>query len=237
MFARKALPVGTLFMVLIIAVAALGVGYGLWNEFLYIEGTVETGEVNAMFWLPDDYMEDNETPEKDTATCTAEVVDSGQDDDPDTDQLNVAIDTGYPSYECWITFGVVNNGNIPIHIYQPELDPVPDALTVAFDNCYDDDAQIHPAPSPLPDPFTPVYWPDTDPDTGSCRLYVHVEQSAEELQTGQDAYTFSAEIEARQFNETRCPNDCSGNGTCDQSTQYLCVCDAGWTGSDCSIAE
>jgi len=35
----------------------------------------------------------------------------------------------------------------------------------------------------------------------------------------------------------RCPNDCSGNGNCTSGPSgKVCNCNAGWTGSDCSIA-
>jgi hypothetical protein len=216
MFARKALPVGTLFMVLIIAVAALGVGYGLWNEFLYIEGTVNTGEVDAELAV-ESITEDDHG--KEVGDCT--TVLSDKDGDGDNEWLDVAITNGYPSYSCTVQISVINNGTIPIHIYQPSItNPNPTELTVSLGTCYADDTQIHPAGDP-------------EPDHDLCEFIVHVEQEADENST----YTFSAEIEARQFNETRCPNDCSGNGTCDESTQYLCVCDASWTGSDCSIAE
>ncbi len=46
---RKKLPVGTMFLVLVIALAFLGVGYALWSETLTISGTVTTGEVDVEF--------------------------------------------------------------------------------------------------------------------------------------------------------------------------------------------
>ncbi len=46
---KKALPVGTMFLVLVIALAFLGVGYAFWSETLTISGTVETGEVDVEF--------------------------------------------------------------------------------------------------------------------------------------------------------------------------------------------
>lgn len=44
-----ALPVGALVMVLVVALASLGVAYGLWSKVLTIQGTVATGRVHAMF--------------------------------------------------------------------------------------------------------------------------------------------------------------------------------------------
>ena len=50
MLKRKALPVGTLFMILVLALAFLGIGYGLWSKLLKIDGTINTGEVNVIFY-------------------------------------------------------------------------------------------------------------------------------------------------------------------------------------------
>ena len=44
---KKSLPIGTMFMILVIALALLGVGYSLWSETLTIEGNVQTGEVDV----------------------------------------------------------------------------------------------------------------------------------------------------------------------------------------------
>lgn len=49
MFRRKSLPLGVLVMLLVLALASLGIGYGLWFKILHIDGTVHTGTVNAEF--------------------------------------------------------------------------------------------------------------------------------------------------------------------------------------------
>ena len=49
MLTKKSLPVGTLFIILVIALALMGVGYALWSETLTISGTVNTGEVDVEF--------------------------------------------------------------------------------------------------------------------------------------------------------------------------------------------
>ena len=62
MFRRKSLPLGVLVMLLVLALASLGVGYGLWSKILTINGTVKTGTVNAVFVKAftddDDVMDD-----------------------------------------------------------------------------------------------------------------------------------------------------------------------------------
>ncbi|MCJ7708580.1 MAG: hypothetical protein MUO38_13305 [Anaerolineales bacterium] len=47
MLHRKGLPIGVIVALLILALATVGVGYGLWSETLHIYGTVNTGEVDA----------------------------------------------------------------------------------------------------------------------------------------------------------------------------------------------
>ena len=47
MFGKKALPVGTLVVMLIIALAGLGLGYALWSTTLTDAGTVTTGTFGA----------------------------------------------------------------------------------------------------------------------------------------------------------------------------------------------
>src|SRR3970040_1007247 len=62
MSARKPIPVGTLFMGLVVALAAVGVGYGLWSKTLFIQGSVSAGDLNAVFvdaFTDDDGVVDN----------------------------------------------------------------------------------------------------------------------------------------------------------------------------------
>ncbi|NIS82341.1 MAG: hypothetical protein GTO14_19520 [Anaerolineales bacterium] len=46
---RKTIPVGTMFMIIVLALATLGVGYGLWSKTLTITGVMRTGDVHAVF--------------------------------------------------------------------------------------------------------------------------------------------------------------------------------------------
>ena len=43
---RRTLPVWALALIVIVALAAMGVSYTLWTETLVINGTVNTGEVD-----------------------------------------------------------------------------------------------------------------------------------------------------------------------------------------------
>lgn len=177
MFKKERLPVGALFMVLVLALAFVGVGYGLWSEVLYIDGTVETGDVDVEFG-PDPQTSENDHG-KDVGNCDAYVTQIAT----PNDHLVIDLTNTYPSYECWVTFDVISTGSIPVHIYQPDFTDLPPTteVTVNVETCYPDDTQVHQG------------------DSESCTIYIHVEQGAQE----DSEYTFSAEVEARQFNEPR----------------------------------
>src|SRR3989304_6841781 len=44
---RRGLPFGVMALLLILALAAIGVGYGLWSQTLIINGFVHTGEMDS----------------------------------------------------------------------------------------------------------------------------------------------------------------------------------------------
>lgn len=56
---KKGLPLGAIVMLLILTLASIGVGYGLWSKTLTIVGTVNTGEVNAALSLEEIDESDN----------------------------------------------------------------------------------------------------------------------------------------------------------------------------------
>lgn len=73
MLRRNALPTSGFFMVVLLALATVGVGYGLWSKVLTIEGTVNTGDVNAKFDRPftddDDVSDDPLRDAGDNGNC------------------------------------------------------------------------------------------------------------------------------------------------------------------------
>lgn len=196
MLKRNKLPIGTIFMILIIALALLGVGYSLWSETLFIEGTVHTGEVDIEFSIHDDYECVDvwgvgdclpEPPEKEyAANCVVEYSgpdgDSNADDGPD--QLSVTIDGMYPSWHCMVEFDVTNIGNVPVHVKLPvPTSDIPEWVATNFEECYEDSIQLHEGES-----------------TGICAMDIHFnnDQAPPELS---GPYTFSWEILAVQWNE------------------------------------
>ena len=89
MLERRTLPVGAFFMVLVLGLAGLGVGYGLWSKLLLIRGTVNTGDVNASFFdvfTDDDGVQNNELKDfYDTGKCP---IGSGSCDPRESDAEN-----------------------------------------------------------------------------------------------------------------------------------------------------
>lgn len=165
---------GLLFLALVIALGGIGVGYAMWDKTLFIDGTVNTGEVNAEFTA----ASGNDTGidpgyDKDVANCTV-VIDA-----KDSQKLHITINNGYPCYTCVITYTITNTGTIPVMVQ---------ALTV---------------PNPIPQvtvTWTPGIAVGDQIDPGDSRtgtISIHVEQIAGELAT----YTFDAEIYLVQWNE------------------------------------
>jgi hypothetical protein len=205
---RKSLPVVSLALVLIVVLATAGVAYGLWSQTLIINGTVYTGSVDAVIQAfevdelfdfndvcpGDGYSigidcdqdgslnDDWEAENKDVAECVTEQI------DPYT--LQVKILQGYPSFNCFVKYGVTNVGSVPIHIYRPDYfyDGVYMGSAINTDAlhvngwppiCYTETTQLEPK------------------ENAFCSLHVHVNQGAAMNAT----YTFQVKIFARQWNE------------------------------------
>jgi hypothetical protein len=200
------LTTGTLFFGLIIGLAALGVGYGLWSDELEINGTVTTGKLDARMTLGEvdqgqyvnnGHNDDLEAEDKDVGECTAQLIAGPQlstaNDTFDTgpDKVEISVTNGYPSFHCYVEVDVKNAGTIPIKVHAPGVFLVtPPANANAADihvelhNCWTNDLQLEPGED------TVTQYPD-------CVVHIHVEQSADENAT----YSFLATIFAHQYNE------------------------------------
>jgi hypothetical protein len=171
---KRTLPVTFIAILLVIALATMGVAYGLWSKTLYIKGTVNTGNVDAELSIESVW----DVESKDVGTCEAALGSTYQ----TNDTLNITVGNGYPSYYCYVKFDVHSTGSIPIHIHQPVLD-VPSQLTVALQDCYAQDTQLH---------FS---------EKAFCTLSIHVEQEAAQ----NSSYGFSGTVFVHQFNEEPSP--------------------------------
>jgi len=201
---RRFLGIGGTLFLLMIALAAIGVGYGLWQKTLTISGTVSTGNVNAGFtqaYTDDDGRVDVSTKDptdtgdcrigtsscdpsgpgpdaprydKGVATCVARVEDNGG-------TVTISIGNGYPSYYCTIWAHIKNTGSIPVRIQSATVTGtnITTELTAGLLSGTACGTQIDPG------------------DEIQVGGWVHVEQSA--LQS--DTYWANLQVQLVQWNE------------------------------------
>ncbi len=127
----------TISLIVILALAGMGVAYGLWFQNLFITGTVTTGTLGVA--LQNAVV--TETEAKDVGTCTATISDEGE-------MLNVKVDNAYPGYICDVAFEVANTGTIPVHLAAPMWDDEAqmdndDFKLVQWQNCWTAPYQLH----------------------------------------------------------------------------------------------
>jgi len=127
----KMLAIPVLF---IMCLSLLGIAYACWSETLYLNGSVQTGELDwelrPMFtcldtpgtrdWNGDCSWEMWQT-DKDVGGPTT-VVPSDSDEDGDWDTLTVTLNNTYPWYFEQIGFHVRNDGTIPLHFENVTID-------------------------------------------------------------------------------------------------------------------
>jgi hypothetical protein len=202
-------PLALLVLILLLALGSVGVGYGLWARTLTIEGTVETGKVDAKwsFTHCDEFYpwpgggNEGEVEGKDVGSFTLDYLRDENGNVVDDQVLVFTIENGYPSYavDCEVEFLV--EGTIPVKVRATTIVPGPgltdctvvgnqtktmtcDELTVIFiDN--------------LGSQFDP-------PDGGASSVKVHVEQPAEQ----DTPYTFSVKVCMAQWNEHATADEC-----------------------------
>jgi len=145
MFGKKALPVGTIAMMLVIALAVMGLGFSIWNTTIYDAGVVTTGTFGASWintFTDDGANPDNPLKDPDDVPCTlpgcvfgagaADPIEAG----PLADRSDKAIgacaswtveaenhntlhwqlDNVYPGYYCTIWTQVISTGSVPMKV-------------------------------------------------------------------------------------------------------------------------
>ena len=140
----KTATTGLLAMGIVILLATLGLVYGNWSQTLTIGGSVTTSGLDAAFknFEFTDYEDDNGL--KDVGKCELDTALS-------TDNKSVVINlvNVYPNYYCNITGGVVNTGQMPVHVQQGtfEVNANPDGLAeyLKIDESCTGDLQLMPA--------------------------------------------------------------------------------------------
>jgi len=105
MSARKTLPIGIIVMILMMALAALGVGYAWWTEQLTATGTIQTGSIDVQM----ESISYSTVDPLDIATCSSKLSGDGK-------SMTITIGNAYPGYVCMIDFKLTNHGSVPAKI-------------------------------------------------------------------------------------------------------------------------
>jgi hypothetical protein len=182
-------PIAVLTVAMLVALAAVAVGYGLWAKVLTIEGTLETGDVSAEW----SFVLCGDIEDKEVGTIDGFI------DPVDPSILHFEIGNGYPSYTADCEVEYMNTGSIPVHV--EEIRFVPGDFTGCTVN-----RQLNGTFVASCDQAT-VTWANNrcsqlhTGDFVASSLRVHVEQPAEQNAT----YGFGVEVQLNQFNESNCP--------------------------------
>lgn len=100
MFSKKSLPI-SIALILLIALASLGLAYGAWTDQLNINGNVTTGTFDVRM----DYM----YYDWEQSGCTAAVSADGK-------TLTVTIANAFPGFHCGGGVSIRNLGTVPAKI-------------------------------------------------------------------------------------------------------------------------
>jgi len=180
--------VALLCLLVLLALGSAGAGYALWSETLYINGTVNTGHVDAEWTFVGCF----DIESKDVGETSGEI------DALDPQILHFTIDNGYPCYtgDCQVEYTYY--GSIPAIVESITFLPgqgltncsvnqsastgsfvaTCDQLTITFGNGLK--TELH------------------EDDFVASSVRVHVEQAADQT----TEYEFSVEIELVQWNES-----------------------------------
>jgi predicted ribosomally synthesized peptide with SipW-like signal peptide len=91
-------------LALVVALGSIGVGYALWSDSLYIEGTINTGDI-GLIWSQGQPW-DTEPVEKDVSHGECEIV---------GDTLFITVFNAYPCIEYHFPIDLHGVGSVPVH--------------------------------------------------------------------------------------------------------------------------
>ena len=212
--------IGLLCLALVLALGTLGVGFALWSETLYIDGTVYTGELDWEFECgtvtvsdpctpptadkncDNDFQNVRPAPGDKNVGCT-DVVCVDSDGDGDVDTLQVTLNNVYPCYYVHIGYFIHNNGSIPLKFERCIISgggssyaftSLPCLVDLDLDGDGDLDLNLR-----FGDNFGVQLHPCDSMDQS---FDLHVKQGSEQGTT----YTFTIELEAVQWNESIHPD-------------------------------
>lgn len=167
----KTAKIGAIFLIAIMALAGTSAGYAMWKETLFIDGTVNTGNLDAAWSVEECGDSETPVPEKDFSSISARI---------EGYTLIVTLTDAYPCIDYWVNVNIENTGTLPFHIYWDGIIEAAFPGTVTF-TPNPDGLQIHPGPENA--------WYGT--------LTIHLNNDAEEL----TIYTFTTDLVVHQWNE------------------------------------
>jgi len=200
---KRSPPILMLAAVLLLGLATIGVGYGLWSQTLTINGTVHTGSVDARwafvtcaeFYPWPNGGNPGEVEGKDVGSTMAWI------DPVDDHILHVTVNNAYPSYaaNCEVHFQV--DGTIPVILRGTTI-----AEGENLTDCVLSGEQVKTLTCRQ---MTIEFWDGIGTqirpgDGGSSSLRFHVEQAAAENTT----YEFEVGVCFAQWNEAATAADC-----------------------------
>jgi len=107
------------FAILMMALGIAGYAYAHWSAYLYIDGTITTGDVGVE-WSIEDYY-DEEYEGKDVAILDVYIIE---------DTLYIEITNAYPCYEFWIDLDVHGTGSVPAKYVGYEITSLVDPYNI-----------------------------------------------------------------------------------------------------------
>jgi hypothetical protein len=129
-----------MFLITLMAASIAGVAFAHWSDVVYIDGTVEMGEL-IVGWLDIKMCWDNEDtfePPKEVAEpeCWLEVPESSVHHDPPQTVfkvLYIVVHNAYPQYRAYCKVDLKNAGTIPAHIVGLSITDPDGVLTIEPD--------------------------------------------------------------------------------------------------------
>lgn len=99
--------IGLLVMALVLALGAMGAAFALWSDTLFLDVTVNTGNI-GLEWTNDLPPYDDEAADKDASNVTSSVSADGK-------TFTIIITNAYPNITYTIPFDLHGTGSVPVH--------------------------------------------------------------------------------------------------------------------------
>jgi len=170
-------------MVLVLCLAAVGIGYAGWVKDLDINGTVNTGTYDVVFEEAGGW--DTEATDKNVSEIQCVIDAEGV--------LQVTLIDAYPCIDYYNEVDIHCVGTVPAHIYAYEISETPLWLEVEL-LMYDEAGNLVPL---VLQPAVQIHYCETF----AVVVHVHLTNDAPEDLGGATAETFTAKIFTGQYNE------------------------------------